>query len=142
MFQEFPIKELAIKTREFLVNNCKTVDLHMVGRFPFNSCETTSLLLGKAISDIHPSKEVLYVDGSCKNGKGRHFWIEVDGLCFDLTADQFKNIKLPFFGVDQNEHSKYFLADTKSNIEEQFESNDFYTSKVEQFDSAVKNITS
>lgn len=124
------------------MQNCKSLDLHMVGRFPFNSCETTSLLLGKAISDMYPSKDVIFVEGNCRNGQGRHFWIEVDGLCFDLTADQFKNIKLPFYGVVRNEHSKYFLIDTKSNVKSQFESNDFYTSKVEQFDSAVKKITS
>jgi len=136
------IKNLAIKTREFLVKNCKTLDLHMVGRFPFNSCETTSLLLGKAIRDKYPAKEVLFVDGHCKNGKGRHFWIEADRLCFDLTADQFKNIKLPFYGVEQSEHSNYFLAENKSNIASELDSNDFYTSKIEQFDSAIKNITS
>ena len=136
------IKDLAIHTREFLVNNCKTLDLHMVGRFPFNSCETTSLLLGKAISNKYPSKEVLFVDGHCKNGKGRHFWIEADGLCFDLTADQFNNIQRPFYGVAHSEHSNYFLADTKSNLVSELDSNSFYTSKTEQFDSAIKNITS
>ena len=141
-FRSITIKELAIKTRKFLVKNCGDLDLHMVGRFPFNSCETTALLLGKAIKNLYPSKEVLFVDGNCKNGKGRHFWIEVDELCFDLTADQFKNIKLPFFGVAINQHSQFFSSSSKVDIEIQFENNDFYTSKVEQFDLYIKNITS
>jgi len=116
--------------------------LHIIGRFPFNSCETTALLLGRAIKNQYPLKEVLFVDGNCKIGKDRHFWIEVDALCYDLTADQFKNIKRPFFGVTINYHSQFFLGSSKVEIETQFENNDFYTSKVEQFDLYVQNITS
>ena len=134
------IKQLAIKTRKYLEENCKSVDLHMVRRFPFNSCETTSLLLGKIIKSLYPSKNVYFVDGECKSGGGRHFWLEIDNLCFDLTADQFETVKAPFYGVCIEDHAVYFLKNSVTDIDVQFLENDFFTSKFEQFHSTIRDI--
>ena len=112
----------------------------MVGRFPFNSCETTSLLFGKLIRDAFPSKEVYFVDGFFQNSRERHFWIEIQGLCFDLTADQFKEIDFIFYGDEINKHNKYFSTNSKTNIDTQLLENDFYTSKKQQFETAISYI--
>ena len=114
----------------------------MVGRFPFNSCETTSLLFGKLIKSLDPSKNIFFIEGKCKNGGGRHFWLEIDNLCFDLTADQFKSVNAPFYGISIDEHANYFLKQSTTNINVQFVENDFYTSKTEQFASIIRNIAS
>jgi hypothetical protein len=97
---EFGLVEyLARTTRRYLKTNCKNLDLPFVHRFPVSCCEITSLLLGKILTDEFPMKKVVFVKGTNTSKYEMHFWIEVDDLVLDITADQFENIDSFVIGV-------------------------------------------
>ncbi|MFA0710214.1 hypothetical protein AB4615_02140 [Vibrio splendidus] len=129
------MEKLARKTRKFLEDNCKELDLHIISRFPTNSCETTSLLLGKIISDKYPNKDVLFVKGTNSKKYEMHFWVEVDDYTFDITADQFPEMKAPLFGESSKVMLKRFDSLETMTIHQALIENDFANTKVDQFNS-------
>jgi hypothetical protein len=65
--------------------------------FPKNSCQGASLLLGMMLREKFPSSKIAYVKGADINSFC-HYWLEVDGLVFDITADQFEGLSQPVYG--------------------------------------------
>ncbi|MBX9712576.1 MAG: hypothetical protein K2X58_02355 [Pseudomonadaceae bacterium] len=88
---------LAVKTRSYLEDHKETLDLPLISRFPTESCEIASLVLGYIFKEEYPGIDVFIVKAE-KANSGRHFWIEAKGNIFDLTADQLDHIKSPIFG--------------------------------------------
>jgi hypothetical protein len=69
--------------------------------FPKNCCEGASFFFGHIAQDIFPNKVIEIVKG-CRfddNGEEYHYWVEINGDIFDLTADQFNNVDMPIFGM-------------------------------------------
>jgi len=136
------MEKIVIKTREFFEKNCKDLDLHMVGQFPINSCETSSLVLGKVLFKAFPDKNIDFVEGYNFEKDERHFWIEADGLTFDITADQFDGINKPLFGTPNKLISKMFESVERFPISEQLSINSFATSKKVEITQVVNEILS
>lgn len=88
---------LAVKTRSYLEDHKDTLDIPFISRFPTNSCEIASLVLGYIFKDEYPNSNFFIIKAE-KSNSDRHFWIETEGNIFDLTADQLENINSPIFG--------------------------------------------
>jgi hypothetical protein len=58
---------------------------------PVLNAEGTSLFLGNILKELFPKSEVTYIKGYKPCGE-MHFWLSVDGLIFDVTADQFPEV--------------------------------------------------
>lgn len=119
---------LAQRTRDYLDKNCKKLDLHLNRRFPHGSCETSSLVLGKVLSDAFPEKVIFWVKGTNSSEFEMHFWVEAEGVPFDITADQFEGIIEPLYGKPSNIISDRFDQVEKIPIFEALQSNNYATS--------------
>ncbi|WP_080157527.1 hypothetical protein [Photobacterium piscicola] len=73
------------------------IDMQGFRSFPKNSCQGASILLGMMLKEKYPSSQVIYVKGEDTNNYC-HYWLEVDGFIFDITADQFDEVELPIYG--------------------------------------------
>lgn len=68
--------------------------------FPENCCEGASFFFGHIAQDMFPNETIEIVKG-CRFHDNRdeyHYWVEINGGIFDLTADQFNNVGTPIFG--------------------------------------------
>jgi hypothetical protein len=84
------------KVRDFFEIANRNIDLPNFWRFPTDSCEGASLFLGNILKELFPESKVAYIKGY--NPSGRiHFWLNVDGLIFDITADQFPGVDFPIY---------------------------------------------
>lgn len=100
------------------------IDLPYFSGFPKNACEGASLFLGAILKEKSPESHIEYLKGHDENG-AIHFWLEIDAMVFDITADQFPEIEFPLFGVTNQP-----LASTYSDIERQEISGAFKASDV------------
>lgn len=57
--------------------------------FPGNSCESVSRMLAALTSERYPGAVLRILQGSHPGKNEHHFWVEIDGLIYDLTAHQF-----------------------------------------------------
>jgi hypothetical protein len=89
--------KLAKNIRDFCEMYRCEIDMQGFSSFPKNSCQGASLLLGMMLQENKPLSDVMYVKGEDYNGCC-HYWLEVDGLIFDITADQFEGIDRPIYG--------------------------------------------
>lgn len=91
--------------------------------FPKNSCQGASILLRMMLEEKCPSSKVIYVKGE-DTYNYCHYWLEVDGLIFDITADQFEEVELPIYGeISQPLLNKFPILSKKSISEELLISN-------------------
>lgn len=100
------------------------IDLPYFSGFPKNACEGASLFLGAILKEKSPESHIECLKGHDENG-AIHFWLEIDSMVFDITADQFPEIESPLFGVANQP-----LASTYSDIERQEISGAFKASDV------------
>ena len=83
--------------------------------FPDNSCEGASCLLAWVLIERFPDLSVEVIHGKDKELEN-HFWVEVDGLIFDITIDQFPEFQDPIYGyakhpmVNQFTKTKRYFA--------------------------------
>ncbi|MGG5412752.1 hypothetical protein [Edwardsiella tarda] len=124
---------LANRTREFIQSNCKKLNLHRVGRFPKGSCETSSLLLGKILSDQFPYENIYFVQGENRLNEETHFWVQARDLIFDITADQFQEIRQPMIGESLLTMSCYFTTTEISSIQCALIKNDYSNTRINEF---------
>ncbi len=121
--------EIATAVRDILIDEGKNETLASVvdseskripflHKFPSDCCEPATYLLGAAINTIHPNSDILIYTGKYKNIN--HFWLTVDGLIFDITIDQFKNIKEPIIG--SRHINKNLISSSTNNINDSFSS--------------------
>jgi hypothetical protein len=134
------LKTLAKKLRSYFEVNCRDLELHIVSRFPKNSCETSSLVLGKILCDEFPEKEILLVKGTNTKKYEMHFWVEAGGHTFDITADQFSGIEGPIYGPASSKIYKRFNYIEKMKISEALAINSFATGCTAEFERISKEI--
>jgi hypothetical protein len=99
----------AIRTRAYLENNHKILNLPFVSQFPHNSCETSSLILGKVLTTVLSLQSIFFVAATNSRKFEMHFWIEVNHSIFDITADQFEGVSGPLYGQESRIISNRFL---------------------------------
>lgn len=97
-----------------------SIDLPFFHSFPTNCCESSSIFLGKFLADRYPNSTVLIVRGA-NSASEQHFWVEINGLVFDITADQYTNILAPIYGQETNPLEKTFIKTSKTLAEEAFQ---------------------
>jgi len=97
-----------------------SIDLPFFHSFPTNCCESASIFLGKFLADRYPNSAVLIVIGT-NSASEQHFWVEINDLVFDITADQYKNISAPIYGKKTHPLEKTFTKTIKILAEEAFQ---------------------
>lgn len=78
--------------------------------YPKNCCESVSLIFYYLMKEKYPSAMVRIVHGT-KAEHEDHFWLEVDGLIFDLTAHQFENVEAPILGEKSSSLTEEYQPD-------------------------------
>ncbi|MGZ5600882.1 MAG: hypothetical protein ACXWFX_09830, partial [Methylobacter sp.] len=65
--------------------------------FPENCCEGASFFFGHIAQDMFPNETIEIVKGYRFYDKRDeyHYWVEINDVIFDLTADQFNNVDSP-----------------------------------------------
>lgn len=87
--------EFAITADKKLASCCKDLDGSFIHSYPEACCELVSVHLGLALENAYPGKEVQIVRAYHRNSDGWHYWVEMEGLVFDLTAHQFEQYREP-----------------------------------------------
>lgn len=83
--------------------------------FPDRCCGVTSELLGEYLKSLGHKPD--YVNGKRFDSDGipraGHAWLEVDGIVYDLTADQFEGEGMPpvYVGVQDEWHIAFECQD-------------------------------
>ena len=118
--------DTSIKIREFFDKAQGNIDLPNFWRFPTGACEGASLFFGNMLKELFPESEVTYIKGYKPSGE-MHFWLSVDGLIYDVTADQFPEVDSPIYGSKIQPLEVIFNSLEKQSIEEAFEKSDVTT---------------
>lgn len=71
------------------------LDSRLVHSYPKNCCELISVHLGLALETVNPGSNVEVVRAYNHNANKWHYWVEMDGVVFDLTAHQFDEYRQP-----------------------------------------------
>lgn len=85
----------AIAADKKLAACCKDIDSPFVHSYPKSCCELISVHLGLVLENANPGKEVHIVRAYCRSSNEWHYWVEMVGLVFDLTAHQFDQYREP-----------------------------------------------
>ena len=118
--------DISIRIREFFEKAQGNIDLPNCWRFPTGACEGTSLFLGEMLHELFPKADVTYIKGYKPCGE-MHFWLSIDGLIYDLTADQFPEVDSPIFGAKVQPLEVLFNKLEKQPIKEAFKNSDVTT---------------
>ncbi len=118
--------DIATSLRIFFEKYRDEIDMQGFSTFPVNSCQGASLLLGMMLQERSPSSQIDYVKGEDKNSFC-HYWLEVDGLVFDITADQFKDVGRTIYGETSQPLLARFPMLTRTTISEELLVSDITT---------------
>ncbi|WP_429220242.1 hypothetical protein [Aeromonas veronii] len=112
------IEQLARSTRSvFELHYESLTGLPFFTSFPLNCCQGASVVFGMLVKLLPTQHTVTVVKGDSKDGRESHYWLEVDGLVYDLTLDQFQEtlgnrfdgINAPLYGAAKHPLRMYFL---------------------------------
>ncbi|OCH18776.1 hypothetical protein A6E03_19600 [Aliivibrio sp. 1S128] len=96
------------KVRLVFEQNKKAIDLPFFHSFPQNSCESSVCFHAMLVREKFPNMQLEVVLGSNQMNDEHHYWLEVDGLAFDLTCDQFDGIYEPIYAQSEHLMATYF----------------------------------
>ena len=91
------LKEEGVQGRLDSPIDSKSKRIPFIHDFPKNCCEYASIFFGIIAKKNRPKSEVMLIEGKHRNE--RHFWLSIDGLIYDITADQFIEHSKPLIGV-------------------------------------------
>lgn len=111
--------DISKKVRKFFEKANRNIDLPGFWRFPTGACEGASLFLGNMLKELFPDSKITYIKGYSHSGS-IHFWLDVDGLIFDITADQFSEVDSPIYASSIQPLETDFNDLEKQTIEEAF----------------------
>ncbi|MCX2497901.1 hypothetical protein OQ486_13930 [Plesiomonas shigelloides] len=112
------IEQLARSTRSVFEQHYESLTgLPFFTIFPLNCCQGASVVFGMLVKLLPTQHTVTVVKGDTRDRRGAHYWLEVDGLVYDLTLDQFKDtlgsrfdgINAPLYGAAKHPLQMYFL---------------------------------
>ncbi len=78
--------------------------------YPEGCCESVSLIFNFLMKAEYPSAKARVVRGTNTKHE-HHFWLEIEGLIFDLTAHQFENIEAPILGEKSSPLTREYEPD-------------------------------
>ncbi|MGL6370242.1 hypothetical protein ACSZNB_11570 [Aeromonas hydrophila] len=91
----YPIEQLAQDLRGVFERHLDRLDeIHFpfAAMFPENCCQGTSVMLGMLVQLIHPSSQVVIIQGTTRGpAPYSHYLLKIDGRVYDLTLDQFQS---------------------------------------------------
>lgn len=90
--------ETSKKIRGFFEKAQGNIDLPGFWRFPTGACEGASLFLGYMLKELFPESNIDYIKGYKISGM-MHFWLDIDGFIYDITADQFPQVDSPIYAA-------------------------------------------
>ncbi|XPF93219.1 hypothetical protein ACM9HF_14475 [Colwellia sp. RE-S-Sl-9] len=82
------------------------IDLPFFYSFPKNSCQSATCFHAILVREKFQHMQVVH--GYNREGDENHYWLEVEGLVFDITCDQFETISIPIYGVKAHPMAAYF----------------------------------
>lgn len=78
--------------------------------YPEGCCESVSLIFIYLMKAKYPSAKARVVRGT-NTKQEHHFWVEIEGLIFDLTAHQFEPFETPILGEKSSSLTKEYEPD-------------------------------
>lgn len=100
--------------RDLFETHKNSIDLPFFHDFPKNSAEGSSVYLAFLASEKYPTLPIDVVYASNQAGE-QHYWVEVNGQIYDITADQFEGITAPIYGESTSPLQQRFpLLERKS----------------------------
>ncbi|WP_299787372.1 hypothetical protein [uncultured Shewanella sp.] len=103
----------------FQLNRDK-IGLPFFSGFPKNSCRGASLFLGYLLKEQFPGTKIELIHGSHRYKDEHHYWLEVDGYTFDITADQFEQFSSPIYAWVANPLKEYFSVVDRTCVTKSF----------------------
>ncbi|TFF70834.1 hypothetical protein DRM94_20860 [Aeromonas taiwanensis] len=112
------IEQLARSTRSvFELHHESLTGLPFFTSFPLNCCQGASVVFGVLVSLLPTQHMVTVVKGDTRDRRESHYWLEIDGLIYDLTLDQFQEtlgnrfdgIDAPLYGVAKHPLRMHFF---------------------------------
>ncbi|WP_421212090.1 hypothetical protein [Aeromonas enteropelogenes] len=96
------VQQLARSTRSvFELHYESLTGLPFFTSFPLNCCQGASVVFGMLVKLLPTQHTVTVVKGDTRDRRESHYWLEVDGLVYDLTLDQFQaSLGSRFDGID------------------------------------------
>ena len=104
------LDDIAKKFRATFETEHSNIKLPFFEDFPKNCCEGASCFLAFYLMDKYPEKDVSVIHGKSSDGIENHYWVEVDGFIYDLTADQFEEVDKPIYGAKHHPLSHWFCV--------------------------------
>jgi len=102
------------RVRAVFQSGREKIDLPFFSGFPKNSCRGASIFLGYLLNERFPDSRVQLIHGSNQYKNEHHYWLEVDGYIFDITADQFDQFSSPIYASLTNPLQTYFSVVERS----------------------------
>jgi len=90
--------QFAKSVRKIFENNKDTIDLPFLYSFPINSCEAVSIYFAFLMMEKFPNASVEVIH-AWNSDDEHHYWVEAEGLVYDITADQFPEVPGAYYGV-------------------------------------------
>lgn len=105
--------DVAIQFRSIFEAEHCNIELPFFEGFPDNCCEGASSFLAFYLMDKFPKKDIYVIHGKSSDGYENHYWVEIDGLIYDLTADQFDEVTEPIYGAKSHPMSFLFSVTSR-----------------------------
>ncbi|WP_339010162.1 hypothetical protein [Aeromonas popoffii] len=112
------IEQLARSTRSVFEQHYESLTgLPFFTSFPLNCCQGATVVFGMLVKLLPTQHTVTVVKGDTRDGRESHYWVEIDGLVYDLTLDQFQEtlgrrfegINAPLYGAAKHPLRMHFL---------------------------------
>lgn len=108
------VSNIAKQVRKIFVEEKDDLNIPFFYSFPKNCCQGASCFFALILQDTCPDKTIMVVHGTDEDEPEHHFWVEVEGLVYDLTADQFENVLYPVYGSQKHPLNHRFLTQKRS----------------------------
>ena len=96
------------RLRAIYESEAENINLPNFTHFPNNCCQQASLYLAVLLSSRFPAAHIQLIYGTHKFNRECHYWLEVNGFCYDITADQFDDVASPIYGGLSSPLAPYF----------------------------------
>jgi len=108
------------RVRAVFQSDREKIELPFFSGFPKNSCRGASIFLGYLLNERFPDSMVQLIHGSNRYKNEHHYWLEVDGYIFDITADQFDQFSSPIYASLTNPLQIHFPVIERSCVIESY----------------------
>ena len=139
------VEQLARSTRSvFELHHESLTGLPFFTSFPLNCCQGASVVFGMLVSLLPTQHTVTVVKGNTRDRRESHYWLEIDGLIYDLTQFQetlgsrFDGIDVPLYGAAKHPLRMHFFYKERQSAVLAFRTFCQYHANVEDVDPALQ----